>query len=150
MPARFDHAKLDAAIAVLNQAAADGVVAIERGSALSLALDVLEERGPDLFSWQLWQTIEAERQGWREPCTPELQAHHALEVLHRAMLESSKRAVRTPDVSLALRVLRGRCPDDDLAAFWEDAGPAYKDGHRYAALTARYNRIVLLVRGGRR
>lgn len=67
----------------------------------------------------------------------------ALNVLREATAE--KRKVQTRGVALALWVLRGRCPDDWLVAFWEAAGSDHDIG-RSQGLHAAYNGIVRQLR----
>ena len=69
----------------------------------------------------------------------------ALNVLREASAEKCK--VQTRGVALALWVLRGRCPDDWLLAFWEAAGSDHDIG-RSQGLHAAYNGIVRQVRSG--
>ena len=58
--------------------------------------------------------------------------------------------VQTRGVALALWVLRGRCPDDWLVAFWDSAGSDHEIG-RSQGLHAAFNGIVrqVLANGGR-
>jgi hypothetical protein len=67
----------------------------------------------------------------------------ALNVLREAT--ASKDKTQTRGVALALWVLRGRCPDDWLAAFWDAAGSDHEIG-RSQGLHAAYNGIVRQVR----
>jgi hypothetical protein len=67
----------------------------------------------------------------------------ALNVLREATAVKDK--VQTRGVALALWVLRGRCPDDWLVAFWEAAGSDHEIG-RSQGLHAAYNGIVRQVR----
>lgn len=67
----------------------------------------------------------------------------ALNVLREAAAERGK--VQTRGVALALWVLRDRCPDDWLLAFWEAAGSDHEIG-RSQGLHAAYNGIVRQVR----
>ena len=67
----------------------------------------------------------------------------ALNVLREATAMKGK--VQTRGVALALWVLRGRCPDDWLIAFWEAAGSDHDIG-RSQGLHAAYNGIVRQVR----
>lgn len=67
----------------------------------------------------------------------------ALNVLREATAEKGK--VQTRGVALALWVLRGRCPDDWLVAFWEAAGSDHEIG-RSQGLHAAYNGIVRQIR----
>lgn len=67
----------------------------------------------------------------------------ALNVLREAT--ASKDKTQTRGVALALWVLRGRCPDDWLVAFWEAAGSDHEIG-RSQGLHAAYNGIVRQVR----
>jgi len=63
----------------------------------------------------------------------------ALNVLREATAEKEK--VQTRGVALALWVLRNRCPDEWLVAFWEAAGSDHEIG-RSQGLHAAYNGIV--------
>lgn len=67
----------------------------------------------------------------------------ALNVLREAAAEKGK--VQTRGVALALWVLRPRCPDEWLVAFWEAAGSDHEIG-RSQGLHAAYNGIVRQVR----
>ena len=67
----------------------------------------------------------------------------ALDVLREAC--SAKTTVQTRAVRLALWVLRGRCPDDWLIAYWDAAGTEHDIG-RSQSLHASYNGIVRRVR----
>ncbi len=67
----------------------------------------------------------------------------ALDVLREATASKSK--IQTRGVALALWVLRGRCPDDWLVAFWDAAGSDHEIG-RSQGLHAAYNGIVRQVR----
>lgn len=67
----------------------------------------------------------------------------ALDVLREATAAKSR--VQTRGVALALWVLRGRCPDDWLVAFWDAAGSDHDIG-RSQGLHAAYNGIVRQVR----
>lgn len=67
----------------------------------------------------------------------------ALDVLQEAC--SAKPPIQTRAVRLALWVLRGRCPDDWLIAFWDAAGTEHDIG-RSQSLHATYNGIVRRVR----
>ncbi|MBV1687821.1 hypothetical protein KRR38_09065 [Novosphingobium sp. G106] len=67
----------------------------------------------------------------------------ALNVLREAA--AARELVQTRGVALALWVLRGRCPDDWLVAFWEAAGSDHEIG-RSQGLHAAYNGIVRQVR----
>jgi hypothetical protein len=67
----------------------------------------------------------------------------ALNVLREAAGSQGK--VQTRGVALALWVLRGRCPDEWLIAFWEAAGSNHEIG-RSQGLHAAYNGIVRRVR----
>jgi hypothetical protein len=67
----------------------------------------------------------------------------ALNVLREATAAQGK--VQTRGVALALWVLRGRCPDAWLVAFWESAGSDHDIG-RSQGLHAAYNGIVRQVR----
>jgi len=67
----------------------------------------------------------------------------ALNVLREAT--ASKGKMQTRGVALALWVLRGRCPDDWLVAFWDAAGSDHEIG-RSQGLHAAYNGIVRQVR----
>jgi hypothetical protein len=67
----------------------------------------------------------------------------ALDVLREAT--AAKGRVQTRGVALALWVLRGRCPDDWLVAFWDAAGSDHDIG-RSQGLHAAYNGIVRQVR----
>lgn len=69
----------------------------------------------------------------------------ALNVLREAT--AAKSTVQTRGVRLALWVLRGRCPDEWLVAFWEAAGSDHAIG-RSQGLHAAYNGIVRQVRSG--
>jgi hypothetical protein len=67
----------------------------------------------------------------------------ALNVLREAA--AGKGPMQTRGVALALWVLRGRCPDDWLVAFWNAAGSDHEIG-RSQGLHAAYNGIVRQVR----
>jgi hypothetical protein len=67
----------------------------------------------------------------------------ALNVLREAT--ASKDKMQTRGVALALWVLRERCPDDWLVAFWDAAGSDHEIG-RSQGLHAAYNCIVRQVR----
>lgn len=67
----------------------------------------------------------------------------ALNVLREATAVKGK--VQTRGVALALWVLRGRCTDEWLIAFWEAAGSDHEIG-RSQGLHAAYNGIVRQVR----
>jgi hypothetical protein len=67
----------------------------------------------------------------------------ALDVLREAAAMKAK--VQTRGVALALWVLRGRCPDEWLVAFWQAAGSDHDIG-RSQGLHAAYNGIVRQVR----
>ncbi|WEK45242.1 MAG: hypothetical protein P0Y56_09350 [Candidatus Andeanibacterium colombiense] len=67
----------------------------------------------------------------------------ALDVLREATAEKGK--VQTRGVGLALWVLRSRCPDEWLVAFWEAAGSDHEIG-RSQGLHAAYNGIVRQIR----
>jgi len=67
----------------------------------------------------------------------------ALNVLREA--SATKGKGQTRGVALALWVLRGRCPDEWLVAFWEAAGSDHEIG-RSQGLHAAYNGIVRQVR----
>lgn len=67
----------------------------------------------------------------------------ALNVLREAAGATGK--VQTRGVALALWVLRGRCPDEWLIAFWEAAGSDHELG-RSQGMHAAYNGIVRQVR----
>jgi hypothetical protein len=67
----------------------------------------------------------------------------ALNVLREAAAVKGKGQTR--GVALALWVLRGRCPDEWLVAFWEAAGSEHEIG-RSQALHAAYNGIVRQIR----
>jgi hypothetical protein len=67
----------------------------------------------------------------------------ALAVLQEAC--SASAPVQTRAVRLALWVLRGRCPNEWLVAFWEAAATEHSIG-RSQALHASYNGIVRHVR----
>jgi hypothetical protein len=67
----------------------------------------------------------------------------ALNVLREAA--AANRQVQTRGVALALWVLRSRCSDDWLVAFWEAAGSDHDIG-RSQGLHAAYNGIVRRVR----
>lgn len=67
----------------------------------------------------------------------------ALNVLREAASEKS--AVQTRGVALALWVLRGRCPDAWLVAFWDAAGSEHELG-RSQGMHAAYNGIVRQIR----
>lgn len=67
----------------------------------------------------------------------------ALDVLREASAQKQK--VQTRGVALALWVLRGRCPDVWLIAFWDAAGSNHDIG-RNQGLHAAYNGIVRQVR----
>lgn len=67
----------------------------------------------------------------------------ALGVLREASAIKGK--VQTRGVALALWVLRGRCPDEWLVAFWEAAGSDHEIG-RGQGLHAAYNGIVRQIR----
>jgi len=67
----------------------------------------------------------------------------ALNVLREAT--AVKGTVQTRGVALALWVLRGRCPDDWLLAFWDAAGSEHDIG-RSQGLHAAYNGIVRQIR----
>jgi hypothetical protein len=69
----------------------------------------------------------------------------ALNVLREATAEKGK--VQTRGVALALWVLRSRCPDEWLVAFWEAAGSDHEIG-RSQGLHAAYNGIVRQIRTG--
>jgi hypothetical protein len=71
----------------------------------------------------------------------------ALNVLREATAAKGK--TQTRGVALALWVLRGRCPDDWLIAFWQAAGSDHDIG-RSQGLHAAYNGIVrqMRTRGG--
>lgn len=71
----------------------------------------------------------------------------ALNVLREAAANKNK--AQTRGVALALWVLRGRCPDDWLVAFWEAAGYDHEIG-RSQGMHAAYNGIVrqIRIRGG--
>lgn len=53
--------------------------------------------------------------------------------------------MQTRGVALALWVLRGRCPDEWLVAFWEAAGSDHEIGRRQG-VHAAYNGIVRQLR----
>jgi hypothetical protein len=63
----------------------------------------------------------------------------ALAVLEEAC--SAKAPAQTRAVRLALWVLRGKCPQEWLVAFWDAAGTEHAIG-RSQALHASYNGIV--------
>ena len=67
----------------------------------------------------------------------------ALNVLREATTMRGK--VQTRGVALALWVLRGRCPNEWLVAFWEAAGSDHEIG-RSQGLHAAYNGIVRQIR----
>lgn len=67
----------------------------------------------------------------------------ALNVLREAA--AGKGPAQTRGVALALWVLRGRCADDWLVAFWDAAGSDHEIG-RSQGLHAAYNGIVRQVR----
>ena len=67
----------------------------------------------------------------------------ALNVLREAAGAGGK--VQTRGVALALWVLRSRCPDDWLIAFWDAAGSDHDLG-RSQGLHSAYNGIVRQVR----
>ncbi|MCW2387148.1 hypothetical protein M2333_000194 [Sphingobium sp. B11D3B] len=67
----------------------------------------------------------------------------ALNVLREAAAANGQ--VQTRGVALALWVLRERCPDDWLIAFWEAAGSDHEIG-RNQGLHAAYNGIVRQLR----
>ena len=67
----------------------------------------------------------------------------AVNVLREATAIKGK--VQTRGVALALWVLRGRCPDEWLVAFWEAAGSDHEIG-RSQGLHAAYNGIVRQLR----
>jgi len=67
----------------------------------------------------------------------------AVNVLRDAAATKCK--VQTRGVALALWVLRGRCPDEWLVAFWEAAGSDHEIG-RSQGLHAAYNGIVRQLR----
>ena len=67
----------------------------------------------------------------------------ALNVLREATATREK--MQTRGVALALWVLRARCPDEWLVAFWEAAGSDHEIG-RSQGLHAAYNGIVRQVR----
>jgi hypothetical protein len=69
--------------------------------------------------------------------------NRALNVLREAT--ATKGNGQTRGVALALWVLRGRCPDEWLVAFWEAAGSDHEIG-RSQGLHAAYNGIVRQVR----
>lgn len=67
----------------------------------------------------------------------------ALNVLREAAASKSK--AQTRGVALALWVLRSRCHDEWLIAFWEAAGSDHEIG-RSQGMHAAYNGIVRQVR----
>lgn len=71
----------------------------------------------------------------------------ALNVLREAT--AAKDRTQTRGVALALWVLRGRCPDEWLCAFWDAAGSGHDIG-RSQGLHAAYNGIVRQLRTGGR
>lgn len=67
----------------------------------------------------------------------------AIDVLREAAAQREK--MQTRGVALALWVLRSRCPDEWLVAFWEAAGSDHEIG-RSQGLHAAFNGIVRQVR----
>ncbi|WBO21836.1 hypothetical protein [Sphingomonas abietis] len=70
----------------------------------------------------------------------------ALDVLREAAGQKAK--VQTRGVALALWVLRSRCPDEWLIAFWDAAGSEHEIG-RSQGLHAAYNGIVRQIRNAK-